>query len=353
MFAEGVKRFKLVAGIALVCCGSMFGQTDFTLKESATRIQVPGRPALDAVIFSPVKSQDSGPVDAVRGLVTAFQAHPVVIIGEAHWLRPAGDFYVSLVRDPSFQENVQDLVVEFASRNSQSLLDRYISGADVPLEDLRWIWRNTTKVSAWESPIYSELLAAVREVNKNLPPARRLRVLASDTAIDWNKVRTHEDWAALGDNNLSISDVINREVLAKKRHALVILGGNHVTKPGNRYGGPNTTTRVEAAYPGSTYVVLLYGAQTGGWDDHATEDLLHTPRLNAPTLYGLAGSPLAKSPLSRYTDALLYLGPRESLTMAFPLRESIEPEYLKEIDRRSMIEWGDPLHGRKYLFSRD
>ena len=72
----------------------------------------------------------------------------------------------------------------------------------------------------------------------------------------------------------------------------------------------------------------------------------------APTFYGLAGSRLAKLPLSRYTDALLYLGPRESLVMAFPSRESIEPEYLKEIDRRSMIEWGE-LRGRKYLFSRD
>ena len=289
-------------------------------------------------------------MDAVKGIVSAFQRYPVVLIGEAHWLRGAGDFYIRLVRDPSFQENVQDIVVEFASRNNQPLIDRYISGADVPLQDLRWIWRDTTKVAAWESPIYGELLAAVREVNKSLPPARRLRILAGDTAIDWNKIHTHEDWAALGDNNISISDVINHEVLAKKRHALVILGGNHVTKPGNRNGGPNTTTRIEAAYPGSTYVVLLYGAQTGGWD--ATEELLHTPVLKAPTFYRLAGSPLAKLPLSRYTDALLYLGPRESLVMAFPSRESIEPEYLKEIDRRSMIEWGE-LRGRKYLFSRD
>jgi hypothetical protein len=296
------------------------------------------------------QNQQNGPVDAVKGIVAAFQHHPVVIIGEAHWLRQAGDLYVRLVRDPAFQANVQDIVVEFASRNNQPLLDRYILGEDVPLEDLRHIWRDTTKAVSWESPIYAELLAAVRDVNRELPPARRLRVLAGDTAVDWNRIHSHEEWAALGDNNLSIADVIEHQVLSRKRHALVILGGNHVTKSGDRRGGPNTTTRVEAAYPGSTYVALLYGTQTGGWEDHATEDLLHAPGLNAPTLYPLEGSPLAKSPLARYTDALLYLGPRESLTISFPSHESIEPAYMKEIDRRSMIEWGD-LRGRKFIFT--
>lgn len=343
-----VKRFGGIAAIVLICCGCMFGQAEFFIGNSITQTH---RLALTAGAPAQVQSQQSGPVDAVKGIIAAFQHHPVVLIGEAHWLRQAGDFYVRLVHDPAFQENVQDIVVEFASRNNQPLIDHYISGDDVPLEDLRRIWRDTTKVISWESPIYSELLAAVRDVNRKLPPGRRLRVLASDTAIDWNNIHSHSDWAALGDNNLSISDVIEREVLAKKRRALVILGGNHVTKSGDRHGGPNTTTRVEAAYSGSTYVVLLYGAQTG-WEDHATEDLLHTASLNAPTLYQLVGSPLSKVPLADYADALLYLGSRESLTISFPSRESIEPAYLKEIDRRSMIEWGD-LRGQKFLFSRD
>jgi hypothetical protein len=330
-----IKRSGMVAVMALACCCGMSGQARFLMENSAAQMQGPA----------------GGPVEAARGIVAAFQHRSVVIIGEVHWLRQAGDFYVSLVRDPGFQENVQDIVVEFASRNNQPLIDRYIAGEDVSPEELRRIWRDTTKVISWESPIYAELLAAVRGVNGKLPPARRLRVLAGDTPIDWNNIHEHSDWAALGDNNVSIADVIERQVLAKKRRALVILGGNHVTKSGDRHGGPNTTTRVEAAYPGSTCVVLLYGAQTG-WEDPATEALLHAPGLNAPTFYQLAGSPLAKSPLARYADALLYLGPRESLTISFPSRESIEPAYLKEIDRRSMIEWGD-LRGRKFLFSRD
>src|SRR5437879_953245 len=109
-----------------------------------------------------------GPVDAVRGIVAAFQKHPVVIIGEAHWLRRAGDFYLRLVHDRQFQEMVQDIVVEFASQHNQALLDRYIAGQDVPIEEVRRIWRDTTKVASWESPVYSEWLAGIREVNRGL-----------------------------------------------------------------------------------------------------------------------------------------------------------------------------------------
>jgi hypothetical protein len=61
---------------------------------------------------------------------------------------------------------------------------------------------------------------------------------------------------ALGENNISFAGLIVNDVLKKGYRALVVLGGNHVTKPGDRNGDPNTTTRVEAQYPGSTYVVM-------------------------------------------------------------------------------------------------
>ena len=50
------------------------------------------------------------PSDAVQSIVAAFKQHPLVIIGEAHWLRPASDFYVRLVRDPEFQETEKVIV---------------------------------------------------------------------------------------------------------------------------------------------------------------------------------------------------------------------------------------------------
>ena len=295
--------------------------------------------------------RDIKPVNAVQGIVAAFQQHSVVIVGESHWLRQAGDFYISLVRDPAFQETVQDVVVEFASRNNQPLLDRYIAGEDVPVDEVRHIWRDTTKVASWESPIYAEWLAAIREINKKLPPTRRLRVLAGDTPIDWHRILTHSDWAALGDNNISIADVIVDQALKRKHRALVVLGSNHVTKSGDRDGADNVTTRIESRYPGATYVVLL---DSVGTLDPATQELLRMSDRNATAIYEIAGAPLEKAtgrdglPVIKKADALLYLGPPEKLTLALPRSGSLEPAYLREVDRRSMIEWGE-LRARKFI----
>lgn len=290
-------------------------------------------------------------VDAIQGIVTAFEHHRVVMIGEVHALEPAGEFYGRLIRDRTFQETVEDIVVEFASRNNQPLLDRYIAGEDLPSDEVRHIWRDTTKVASWESPIYAQWLARIREVNQGLPPSRRLRVLAGDTAVDWQSIHTHADWEALGDNNVSFADVIVNEVLRRGHRALVVLGTNQVTKSGDRNGDQDTTTRVEARYPGSTYVVLL---DNHGLLEPPVEELvrLHRVPQNAPILCELAGTPLGNfpddrsTPLSNKGDALLYLGPPETLTRAFPPTGSLEPSYLKEVDRRSMIEWGELRDGK-------
>ena len=103
---------------------------------------IPSETAADSKWEPPAASE------AVSGIVAAFEKHPVVMIGEVHWLRQAGDFYIRLVRDAGFQQKVQDIVVEFASRNNQPLLDKYLGGEDLPIEDVRHIWRDTTKVAS-------------------------------------------------------------------------------------------------------------------------------------------------------------------------------------------------------------
>jgi hypothetical protein len=292
---------------------------------------------------------DHPPVDAVSGVVAAFAKHPVVIIAETrHEVEQMGDLYVRLVKDPAFQKTVQDIVIEFGSRQNQPLIDRYVNGENIPIEQVRHIWRDTTKVASWESPMYANWLSAIRDVNRALPPARRFRVHAGDTAVDWARMQTQSDWAALGDNNISFADVIMNEALARKRRVLVVLGSNHVTKTGDRRGDPNTTTRVEARYPGSTYVAMLV------LPNNPNLSLLRLPDPNAHALYDLAGTRLGTDPDAngvapiRYTDAWIYAGPPDSLTTSKPAAGSLDAEYMKEVDRRSMIEWGE-LRARKFL----
>lgn len=296
-------------------------------------------------------SNDHPPVDAIQGIIAAFQKHPVVVIGEwRHGLRQMGDFYIRLVKDPNFQQTVQDIVIEFASRNNQPLLDRYINGENLPAEEVRHIWRDTTKVASWEFPIYAEWLQAIREVNRKLPPEHRFHVLAGDTAIDWSRIQTHENWEKLGDNNTSFADVIMNQVLAKHRRAFVVLGSNHVTKLGSRQGGPNTTTMVESRYPGSMYVIMNHLIP-----HDPDEDLLQlSGHPEVPALYDLADTSLGNKPDRngvapiRYVDAWLYVGPADTMVESLPPPHSLEPSYMKEVDRRSMIEWGE-LRARRFL----
>ena len=88
--------------------------------------------------------------------------------------------------------------------------------------------------------------------------------------------------------------------------------------------------------------------------DRVALNLLQLPHQNSPVLFELTGPSLSKlaeqdgSPISKKTDALLYLGPPNFLQMVLPTAGSLDPAYLKEVDRRSMIEWGE-LRARKFL----
>jgi hypothetical protein len=285
---------------------------------------------LATALVGTVKPQ---PQDAIPAIVQAFDRYPIVAIGEAHSLREAGDFYVSLVRDPGFQAKVNDIVIEFGSQLSQSIIDRYINGGDVPPAQLEQVWRNTTKVFAFESPIYAQLLVAIREVNRTLPASRRLRVLAGDSPIDWSHVGTHEQWESYQPNDYSFAAVINQQVLAKKHRALVIMGGGHVSKTGDPSRDPNTVTLVEHSHPGTVYVVLLYRGQRGQaakWKP---------PALIPVELVQMVARSSETRAVGDFGDALLYLG--EHLTWAPPdwKKYRSDPAYLRELDRRARIEW--------------
>lgn len=267
---------------------------------------------------------EAHPRNAVQAIVAAFDNYPIVAIGEGHSLREVGDFYSKLVNDPGFQAKVNDIVIEFSSRLSQPILDRYISGEAVPHQELEQVWRNTTKVFAFESPVYAQLLTTIRDANRRLPPDRRIRVLGGDAPIDWTKVTTHERWATYQPNDVSFAEVIDEEVVERHRKALVIMGGSHVTKNLDPSRDPNTTMLIERKHPGSVYVVLLDQSKRGLGGNLEPPEVVPVPHRNA----------------GDYSDALLYLG--ENLTWAQPdwRRIRADSAYMNELDRRAQIEWG-------------
>src|SRR5205814_2199623 len=79
----------------------------------------------------------------------------------------------------------------------QPVLDRYIAGEDVPLEEARKVWRNTTGLMCGTSAFFAQFFPLVRRINQSQPPDKRLRVVAGDTPIDWEAVRAPSTEARL------------------------------------------------------------------------------------------------------------------------------------------------------------
>lgn len=103
-------------------------------------------------------------------LVSVYDHADILALGESgHRRKVDSDLKIRLIRDPEFSRKVRFIVVEFGDYQYQAILDRYIRGEDVALEELEQVWTKTTQFSVWESPVYAEFFAAVREVNRKLP----------------------------------------------------------------------------------------------------------------------------------------------------------------------------------------
>jgi hypothetical protein len=265
-------------------------------------------------------------VEPISGIFDAFRSHQIVALGEGlHGNMQSHAFRLALIRDPRFASVVNDIVVEFGSARHQAAMDRFISGGDVPDAELRKAWQDTTQNGLWDSPIYEEFFRAVREVNASLPRERQLRVLLGDPPIDWDTVRTTGDlvrWITL--RRTHAADVIDREVLSRKRRALVIYGDGHFLR--TSVGGPPRPTLLN--------LIERQGTRAFNVWTNTTVELERRQRNIAswpvPSLTLVRGTKLgtldfkyfsgmenaAPTTMEQQFDAVLYLGPVSSITMS-------------------------------------
>ncbi len=194
-------------------------------------------------------------------LVDLFKTYDLVALGESHWSAPNHDFLRELIRDPRLVDTgVRNVVVEFGNARYQSIADDYVGGKRVSINQVRKIWRDTTVIMAWDSPVYEEFFRTVREVNRTRPPNRRLRVLLGDPPIDWPNVKTKADYERFADRDLSFAAVVEADVLNWGEKALLIAGGTHFLNP--REDRPdlpaksrNAADLIRRRYPGRIFAI--------------------------------------------------------------------------------------------------
>ena len=308
---------------------------------SAAAVAGLAAPAAVAASTAPGRPGQSGITDAV---LAAFRTTPLVALGEAHILQEHHDVLQTLISDPRLPGVVDDIVIEFGNALYQDLIDSFVlDGQPVNDADLRLVWRNTTQspVGTWDNPVYEQFFRRVRAVNWTLPAGRRIRVLLGDSPIDWPKITTPEQLASIQPGrDRHAASVVERQVLANGRRALVCYGIGHVL-----HGGPvvgDLLTIIERQTGVRAYVILDLVDLPGLPLDPAG---LYARLASYPrgTVIPAAGTWLGKYPwcggtLSRILDAGLYLGQPAQLTASWPNPAIyLDPTYWAELHRRKAL----------------
>lgn len=124
-------------------------------------------------------------VNATALIFAAFHSHDLVMLGEIHGNQQEYDWLRDLVANPKFADIVDDIVMEFGNSRYQRAVDRYVSGENVPLEEVQGAWRDTVVSVGPPSPVYASLYQAVREANLKRRGKHQIRVLCGDPPINW------------------------------------------------------------------------------------------------------------------------------------------------------------------------
>ena len=372
------RSLKCAPFSVLLSLTMLFIATGWTQEPRQGKMPLPDTPDVRAP--NP-KGSNPKPEDAEKALLAAFDKYEVVGMSAAHGNKDLDDFILHLIRNPAFPRRVNVIAVECGNALYQSTLDRYIAGDDVPLPEVRKVWRNTTQTMCGLSGFYEEFFPLVRRINQTLLPEKQMRVLACDPPIDWSRIKSPGDYGR-GQylrRDISIASVMENEVLSKHRKALMLFGTAHLYHVGNTAVG-----LYEKEYPGVTLVIAEH-VGFGNWSPlekynsglesrmaswpipslvleirgtwladlldmtHNTGNIFFgvpdggkLPAGPTPAKGTFSGTPEeAEVPLSKMMDAYLYLAPRDSLlNEPTPAEILLDRDYMAELQRRTAITGG-------------
>ena len=310
---------------------------------------------------APPKLADPIPEPAISAILAAFDKYEVVAIPQGHGMQDLNDFIFSLVRNPAFSEKVNDIEVEFGNSLYQPTLDRYIAGENISFSEVQRVWRKMGQPASGASGFVEQFFPLVRALNQKLPPDRRLRVLAGDSPVDWDQIKSAADVIRLVHRDESIASVMEKEVLSKHRKALMLFGAFHTlhNTPGS------AVSLYEKDYPNLTFVISelgifdtdlpsLHDSKFVSWPIPAVArakgtwlgalDLAHfiPPgiRIDQDCIAHHEHPKALQKPMEELVDAFLYLGPQD-----LRLREKIPADIALDVSYRTELQRGSALLG--------
>lgn len=311
-------------------------------------------------------SSETKMLNALDYIIQNFQDHNIIGLGEgAHGLVNAHMFFQEIFDNKKLQETIDVVIVEFANINYQDILDKFILGEKVDINELRKVWRESTQSpnGFGEAPVYLELLQKIRSVNLTLPEGKKIRVLAGDPPIDWKLINTADEYI----RSLALRRALPAQLAIEyginlSQKVLIIYSGFHLTKVNDEKIYPNPdhhtiTSVVNRQYPNAMKVIEVLNPPS-----QKLEEL--TKKLPMNSIIELSLNEIGNFPAKNFFtsvfnkngervtlfnkykirdlfDAFLYLGPSE--TWKISKAAFFETEYMNEINRRRKLIGSEPF----------
>jgi hypothetical protein len=230
------------------------------------------------------------------------------------------------------------------------------------------------QTEGWPDKGMYEFLLEVWKINRNLPAARRIKVIAADIPRPLGTFRTAEEQRSYFDRvmnrNQFMAETIEKDIRSGRdaRHRLFIVGTGHVYKslpPG--FASSASATQIPSAGAllssrlprGDVYAVFSHQASIGNNGAIAGRlrggvfDEAFALNGDRPAAFDIAGSPFGLEPFDALPevsyhpsagtyadnyDGYVFLGPLADEPADYLLYELYSPDFVKELSRRAAME---------------
>jgi hypothetical protein len=353
--------------------------------------------ALSAALFAPGARGDEEPPglqpylrvlrdagkEPVPFVLDRLRDHDLLIFDDGlHTAVEPFAFYQLLVRDPAFHRQVKYVFLEVLPINLQPHVDAYLDARPEDPALLYPAFQDDYAGTGFPYKTYFDLLHAVYEVNRQLPKAERLRVIAVSNPVHWPEIRTPADLALFRKGLVGRDALMYEVILAELDSFRSGRKGVFLTNTRHAYKGIrdrerrlywNCGTYFHERHPGKTYSLrchhLMLNIERRREKDAATpattqgmEGVVYRwarlgrgrwdeawQRLgNKPTAIPLADNVFGREPyvgnhmldvapgqtLADAYDAVLFLAPLERLRQTAMVGDLYTPAFKAELARR-------------------
>ena len=343
-------------------------------------------PSAEDELASYVRTLTTEGQDPTRFVLRRLDEVDLILFDDAwHPVVEPFDFYQSLILDPEFRSKVDFLFVEAFSIHHQPIIDRFLGAALEDVTLLSPMLQDDFSGHGWTLETYVDLLRTVRRVNRQLPEAEKLEVVAVNDPSYWPLIKTPEDLRLHRKSLVGNDYGMYRNILAalesfeSGKKGVFLTNTRHAYKGIRKTSGEffwNAGTFFAQWHPGKTssirfhHLILIIRkevapdpakpATTAGMEryDYSFErvaagrwDEAFAAHGNRPVAFDLAGTPFGREAyagnhmhraapgqtMADANDSIIFLAPVETLHSSARVDFIYTQEFKHELARRYRI----------------